>query len=34
MPGRWRLLKDGVASCAGEMLKDGYGSVWFVEKSV
>ena len=24
---------DGVASCAGEMSKDGYESIWNVEKS-
>lgn len=34
MPGRLRLPMDGVTSCAGEMSKDGYGSIWSVEKSI
>lgn len=34
MPGRQRLRMDGVTSCAGEMSKDGYGSIWNVEKSI
>lgn len=34
MPGRQRLLMDGVTSCAGEMSKDGYGNIWNVEKSI
>jgi len=33
MSGRQRVLMDGVASCAGEMSKDGYESIWNVEKS-
>lgn len=34
MPGRQRWLMDAVTSCAGEMPKDGYGSIWNVEKSI
>lgn len=34
IPGKQRLLMDGVTSCAGEMSKDSYGSIWNVEKSI
>lgn len=34
MPGRQRMLMDGVTSCAGKMSKDGYGSIWIAEKSI